>query len=336
VRPTPLVSILLPAYNAAHFLRPCLRSVQRQTEARWECIVVDDGSEDDTAACAGSFAAVDQRFTLVQRPHAGLVTTLNHGMRRCRGRYIARLDGDDLMHRDRLRAQIEALERDPQLVGVGCHVRLFPRSGLRDGRRAYERWLNRIDTSQRLRTEAFVECPIAHPTLVIRAERLRAFGYRDCGWPEDYDLVLRLLGSGAKLGVVPRRLLLWRDTPARLSRTAARYSLDRFTACKAAFLAAGFLSGGETYVLWGYGETGQALRRALLVHGKRPAYIVEVHPGRLGQVIHGAPVIAPDRLPHIPRLPVIASVSGEEPRRQIRAAMMAFGLRELDDFVCAA
>src|SRR5262249_52085808 len=151
--------------------------------------------------------------------------------------------------------------------------------------RRYEAWLNGIDAPARVRAEAFVESPIVHPTLLIRTQALRTAGYRDVPWPEDYDLMLRLLDAGHELAVVPHRLLGWRDHPARLTRTGARYALERITACKARFLAAGFLAARDEYVLCGYGATGRALRRALLAHGKRPSHLVEVHAGRLGQTI---------------------------------------------------
>ena len=171
---------------------------------------------------------------------------------------------------------------------------------------------------------------------MIRRDVLAALRYRDCGWPEDYDLVLRLLGAGHEVGVVPRRLLAWRDSAARLSRTSSTYALDRLTACKAAFLADQFLAGVDTYVLWGHGGTGRALRRALVAHGKRPSHVVEVHPGRLGQTIHGAPVVAPEALRTITGRPVVVSVAGAGPRRQIREALTTMGFHETRDFVCAA
>jgi len=246
------------------------------------------------------------------------------------------MDADDLMHRARLRAQLAALEKGRDLAAVGCHVRVFPRRTLRDGGRAYERWLNRIDGARRVHEEAFVECPVAHPTLVIRRDILAALGYRDRGWPEDYDLVLRLLGAGHQVGVVPQRLLAWRDGPARLSRTADRYRLDRLTECKAAFLATHFLGDRDAYVLWGYGATGRTLRRALLAHGKRPSHIVEVHPGRIGNTIHGAPVVPPEALRQLPGRRIVASVAGEGPRREIRESLGSMGFHETRDFVCAA
>ena len=273
---------------------------------------------------------------MVGTAHRGLIEALNLGLEHCRAPLVARMDADDLMHRARLGEQVAALEEGRELAAVGCHVRLFPRRTLRDGWRAYERWLNRIDSPRRVREESLVECPVAHPTLVIRREILAGFGYRDRGWPEDYDLVLRLLGAGHEVGVVPRRLLAWRDRPARLSRTADRYGLDRLMACKAAFLASHFLAGRDSYVLWGYGGTGRAIRCALLAHGKRPSHIVEVHPGRLGNMIHGAPVVPPDALRSLSGRRVVASVAGEEPRREIRDWLGAIGLQETRDFVCAA
>jgi hypothetical protein len=246
------------------------------------------------------------------------------------------MDADDLMHRERLASQLAALEAEPGLAGVGCHVRLFPRRELREGARAYEHWLNTIDSPEAVRREAFVECPLAHPSLALRREVLARYGYRDLPWAEDYDLVLRLLGDGQRLGVVPRRLLCWRHGGPRLSRSDPRYAIERFTACKAAFLAAGFLAQTERYVLWGYGETGKALRRALATHGLLPARIVELHPRRLGETIHGAPVVPPEALPALPRRPIVVSVAGAGPRAEIRAALSAMGFRELEDFVVAA
>lgn len=333
---SPLISVLLPAWQAAAALPACLRSVQRQTEPRWECIVVDDGSTDDTKTIAAAVAARDPRVRVLATAHGGIVAALQTGLAACRGQWIARMDADDIMHRDRLRLQLAAVTCDADLAGVGAHVRVFPRTRLTPGLRDYERWLHSIDSPAQVRANAFVESPLAHPTWLFARERLQALGYRAVDWPEDYDLLLRSLAAGDRIGVVPRRLLGWRDHPHRLTRTHAHYQQLRLTACKAAFLADGFLAARAEYVLWGYGDTGRALRAALLTHGKRPAYIVELHPGRLGNVIHGAPVVPYERLPTLPRLPLVASVAGVVARSQIRAALSAMGFVELRDFVCAA
>ena len=330
------VSILLPAYSAEATLAAALRSIQRQTETRWECVVVDDGSPDGTGAIARGFAERDPRFLVLRMAHGGLVRALNHGLESCGAPLIARMDADDLMHRERLALQLRGLDGDPGLDAVGCHVRLFPRAALAEGMRAYERWLCSIDSPDRVRAEAFVECPVAHPTLMIRSELLKQMRYRERGWPEDYDLILRLLAAGGRIGVLPRRLHCWRDGPDRLSRSSPVYAIERFTACKAAFLAEGFLTRSAEYVLWGYGATGKGLRRALLELGRRPSHIVELHPARLGTRIHGAPVIPPEALETLRDRPIIASVAGVGPRQEIRSDLRRMGFREGIDFVCAA
>jgi glycosyltransferase involved in cell wall biosynthesis len=332
----PEISILLPVFDAGSTLPACLRSIARQTHRSWECIVVDDGSQDWSLALAKRAAEADARFRVVSTPHRGLVSALNTGIGRCRGRYVARMDADDWMHRERLARQAAALTAADDLTAVGAHIRFFPRRQIRNGMRSYERWLNAIDGSERVRAEAWVECPIAHPTLFIRREILAGFGYRDVGWPEDYDLFLRLHVAGHAQAVVPRRLLGKRCDPRRLSRTSEDYGIDRFIACKASFLAASFLARHDRYVLWGYGGTGRRLRRALHERGKAPAAIVELHPRRLGNRIHGAPVIEPGALAEWRDLPLLVSVAGADARGRIRAALARMGRREGRDFVCTA
>ncbi len=331
----PAVSVLLPVRDAEATLETALRSVARQSEARFECIIVDDACSDGSRRIAGEFAAGDPRFQVIEGAGLGLVAALQRGLEACTAPFIARMDADDWMHRERLALQLEWLDRDPTLSGVGCQVRLFPRP-LGAGMRRYENWLAGIETPDDVAREAFIECPIAHPTLMMRSDVLRRVGYRDQGWPEDHDLILRLLASGARLGVVPRRLHGWRDEPSRLSRNHPAYRLARFSACRAHFLARGFLAAADQYVLWGYGETGRALCRDLARLGKRPAQIVEVHPRRIGNEIQGARVVAPESLARRAEFPIIVSVSGAGPRGEIRAALGQMNYVEVRDFICAA
>jgi len=332
---TPAVSIVLPARNAAATLPACLASVRRQTLAAWECLIVDDGSTDGTAQLAARVAREDPRVRLVSTPARGLVTALNHGIAESRAPLVARMDADDVMHRDRLAAQLRALDGDPGLAAVGSHVRICPRRSMAPGLRQYERWLNGLRSADDVARDAFVECPVAHPTLMMRRE-MADLKYDDRSWPEDYDLLLRALGRGLRIGVVPRRLLLWRNRAESLSRTDQRYSISQFTACKAHYLAAGFLGNRRDYVLWGYGGTGRALRRALAALGKTPSHIVEVKPTRIGKRIHGAPVIRPERLPALEPRPLVISVAHEGPRTEIRRDLTVMGFVEGRDYVCAA
>ncbi|MEZ4292145.1 MAG: hypothetical protein R3E53_17040 [Myxococcota bacterium] len=167
---------------------------------------------------------------------------------------------------------------------MGCGAALS-REGLRDGRRRYEAWLDAFADPAAIWRERFIECPIAHPTLAIRRDALAQLGYRDRDWPEDWDLLLRLLRDGPCVGIVPRRLLGWRDGPERLSRTHP-FALERFTAWRAA--RPRLPHGHARYVLWGHGRTGRALRKALAALG-HVAAIVDVHPRRLGGGSAGRP-----------------------------------------------
>lgn len=336
MQPTPQISVLLPARNAGSTLARCLESLTGQTETRWECVLVEDSSSDTTREIANHFRTCDSRLRVVPGPGRGIVAALRAGLAECRAPLIARMDADDWMRPERLAAQARALEQSPALCGVGCHVELFPRVRPGTGRADYGNWLRTIGDADSVLREAFVECPLAHPTWMFRREVFERHPYRAGEFPEDYDLLLRVLAAGERLGVVPRPLLAWRDTPGRLSRTHPSYCETAFARCKAEHLAAGLLAGSDEYILWGYGATGRRLRNALAERGRKPSHIVELHPGRLGQRIHGAPVIPPDTLRRLRGRPIVTSVAGATARSEIRAALGAMDFVELRDFVCAA
>lgn len=327
---------MLPVFNAEKTLKACLHSVQRQSDGAFECIIIDDGSTDGSVEIAAAFAQTDERFVLTRGRHRGLIDSLNVGIAAATRPLIARMDADDLMRRDRLSLQRRALDTDTSLAAVGCRVRLFPRASMKAGLRSYEHWLNSIESHEDLLRERYIECPIAHPTLMIRRTVLETIRYRDQGWPEDYDLVLRLLSGGHTARVIPRRLLAWRNEPTRLSRTDSRYADAQFTKCKATFLSQDILREADKYVLWGYGGTGRALAAALWDLGKRPEAIVDLHPGRLGNRIRGAPVVPPSWLAHRTNHVIVVSVAHAGPREQIREALRSYGYVETIDFICAA
>lgn len=331
-----LVSLILPVFQGEQTLGAALESIRRQTVRDWDCWVVDDGSTDRTAEIVSEFAQKDPRFRLLPRPHEGIVSSLNAGISHAEGRFVGRMDADDLMRSNRLELQLDLLARERDLVGVGAHVRISPRSTLRQGARAYESWLNSHSDRDTLWRDRFVECPLAHPTWMMRGDIVRRFPYEDRDWPEDYDLLLRLFQKGHKLGVVPRRLLTWRDRPARLQRSDARYAESAFVACKAHYLSTGPLAHTDRYILWGHGGTGRRIKRALTALGRSPSAIVELHPGRLGNNIDGAPVIAPEQLAQLGGEIVLASVAGAQPRAQIRAALAQMGRVDGKDFFCVA
>jgi glycosyltransferase involved in cell wall biosynthesis len=332
----PRVSVLVAAYNAAASIEAALLSVQQQSFENWECVVVDDGSTDSTAEIVEAFTAKDARFRLLDIPHSGVVTARNHGAGRSRGEFVAILDADDRMMPERLARQVEALDGAPKLIAVGTHVRYEPRSAVSKGRLAYEAWLNSQQNAEDIRRDRYIEMPVGHPTLMFRVGVLQCLLYRKNPWPEDWDLFQRILDDGANIGVVPEVLHEWTLSEDSLSKRSFDYSLDSFSRCRAHYLANGFLKGHDDYALIGYGNTGKSLRTNLRWFSKSCQNIFELHPGRIGQVIEGAPVFHHDALQTKRIRRILVSVAGVEARTYIRNMLTELGYREGHDFICTA
>jgi len=316
----PLVSVLLPVRDGAADLAGCIRSLRTQTLRDFEVVAVDDGSVDPTPDLLETWADADERVRVLSQGREGLVTALERGRAACRGRFLARMDADDIAHRQRLERQLHFMVTHPDLAGCGCAVEYFPREIVRDGALRYERWINGLIDLDEIERDAFVECPLAHPTFFLRADAVdEVGGYRDRGWPEDYDLFLRLREAGARFGKVPEVLLRWREGPERLSRTAEPYSPDAFRRCKAHFLVRERKEArDEGFVVWGAGPTGKAFARTLADAGGEVRAFVDLDPNKIGQEIHGAPVVAPDGVDRYPDAYVLAAVGQEGAREEVR------------------
>jgi cellulose synthase/poly-beta-1,6-N-acetylglucosamine synthase-like glycosyltransferase len=352
----PRVSVLLPCRNAAAYLPEAIASLEAQTYADFEVVAVDDGSADATAALLDGWAARDGRVRVLRTPARGLVPALVSALDAAAGELIARMDADDVAEPDRLARQVALLDARPDVVACGTRVRYFPRGAVRDGARRYEQWLNALTEPEELARDIFVECPIAHPTLVARRAALEAVGgYRDAGWPEDYDLVLRLWAAGGRLANVPAVLLRWRERPDRASRTDPRYSADAFRRCKVHHLrrtllrapeAAGAAGGGEAAgpegaaprpaVVWGAGPVGKHFARELIRQGVPLAAFVDLDPRKIGQQVYGVPVVAPAEIGRFRGALALAAVGSPGAREEIRAALDDAGWREGVDYVAVA
>ena len=355
---TPQISVLLPCRDAARFLPECIASLKVQSERRFEVLALDDGSRDDTGAILRAWARRDARVRLVERGGAGLVAALRRLSPVARGAFIARMDADDIAHEGRFAAQFRLLADRPGVAACGTGVRYVPRPAAGSGYRRYEAWLNRLTDPAAIERDLFVECPIAHPTLMVRRAVFEAVGgYRDLEGPEDYDLILRLAAAGHRLANVPDRLHEWRLGPHRLSERSPRYAPEAFRRLKAAFLSDGRLPPGRPLVIWGAGRVGKAFARTWLETGGAFAAFVDLDPRKIGQTIHGAPVIRPGDLPTFsaparpsPSAParrsppapgpippyVLLAVGTPGARDDIRAALDAMGMRELVDYRAVA
>jgi glycosyltransferase involved in cell wall biosynthesis len=335
----PIVSVLLPVRNAEPFLDRCIASLERQTLRDFEVVAVNDGSTDSSAATLEAWAARDPRVRLVHRAATGLITTLNAGLELCTAPFVARMDADDVSHPRRLELQVQALDSNPDLGVVSCRVRHFPWHRVGEGFRIYEAWLNSLETPEDIARERFVESPVAHPSVMLRREILaNAGGYRDLGWPEDYELWLRLLEAGVRMGKLDPYLYFWREHGERLTRRDSRYSVENFIRCRAHYLLEGPLAGCRCVILWGAGQTGRRLSKHLLRGGAPVEAFVDIDPDKVGRTLRGKPIIDSQGLPALlgDGTVVLAAVASRGARALIREQLDALGLAEGRDYWCVA
>ena len=115
----PLISVVIPAYNAELFLDETLESVLSQTYENWECIIVNDGSTDSTESVAKKWCEKDSRFRLTNKENRGLSSARNWGIKESKAEYIAFLDADDILTPDSLEVRINVLiEQNVDLVAT--------------------------------------------------------------------------------------------------------------------------------------------------------------------------------------------------------------------------
>lgn len=334
---SPPVSILLPVRDGAEHLPEAIASLDTQTLTDFEVIAVDDGSTDVTPDLLAAWADRDPRVSVVGQEPKGIVAALEHARSHARGRYVARMDADDVAEPRRLEAQLRLMEHRPELSGCGGLVRYFPDEIVRAGARRYEAWINGLVEPDQIEEAIFVECPLAHPTFFLRSDALEsAGGYRETRGPEDYDLLLRMWARGHRFGKVPQVLLRWREDPERLSRTDPRYAPEAFLGTKIRYLTATLLRGGRGAVIWGSGPVGKAVSRSLQDEGVSVEAFVDLDPRKIGQEIHGAPVLDTEAGLAVGGPLHLAAVGQEGARDRITALLESVGKRAMEDFVAVA
>ena len=292
---TPELSVLLPVRDGAATLGAALDSTLASVGPGLEVVCVDDGSRDATAEILAERARRDSRVRVLSRPARGIAPALCDALAAARGRLVARMDADDLVHPERFAEQARLLDSRPDVALAGCRVESFRAGGLRDGFRLYTEWANVCTTHDEIAREAFVDCPVPHPTWMLRRLTLeRVGGWRDLPWAEDLDLFYRLLAAGLRAEKVPRVLHRWRDHDGRLSRRDPRYGREALARAKAHWLAR--LRPDRAAVLVGAGSTARRYARLLAAEGVAVRTLVapcDPGPARSWQ---GIPLVGPAEL----------------------------------------
>jgi glycosyltransferase involved in cell wall biosynthesis len=204
----------MSVHNGEAYLTQALDSILSQSFSSFEFIVIDDASTDDTADILRDYARRESRICLLSnQKNMGLAWSLNRGLKQANGRYIARMDADDISLPLRLEKQFFFMEEHPGVGVLGTAVEIIDSAGQVIGQRMYP------PDPIVIRWRLALENPLCHPTVMIRRNVLQDAPYHsDLNTAQDYDLWCRL-GSMTSFANLPEPLLRFRKHGANLTYT---------------------------------------------------------------------------------------------------------------------
>lgn len=203
----PKISICLPFYNAERYIGEAIESVLAQTFSSFELLLLNDGSSDNGMDVVNRFT--DERIRCIQCEH-DYIKTLNTGLDLSQGKYIARMDADDIMLPERLQLQFDYMEAHPDVVVCGGGMRHF---GTSSG--DFIPLTSHVEISNSL----VCSCPMAHPTVIMRKSVLDTYQIRydeDYAYAEDYKLWADIMKYG-KIVNIPQIVLRYRTSGTQVS-----------------------------------------------------------------------------------------------------------------------
>jgi glycosyltransferase involved in cell wall biosynthesis len=218
---TPLVSVAMPVFNGAQTIESAIRSVLYQTYENWELVLIEDGSTDETLAKARKFK--DSRIRIISDgTNQGHGARLNQAVELSRGKYIARMDQDDLCFPERFELQVDFLEENQDVDLLGTRAIVFADGGMIKGISSFRQLHNEI--CQRPWSGFYMP----HPTWMGRTQWFRKFRYQlDVNRAEDQDLLLRSYAS-SNFACLPDILLGYRLNELSIRKTLpGRYSFAK-------------------------------------------------------------------------------------------------------------
>jgi hypothetical protein len=227
--PYPVVSVVMSVFNGERFLREAVESILYQSFSDFEFIIVDDGSTDQSYAILDSYKKSDNRIRIHSQENRGSALSLNQGCHLANGKYIARMDADDIAMKDRLALQVEFMEANP-LVGIlGGAAEWIDAAGNPLG-------VHRHPAEDAQIKEAMLHhCAFWHPTVLMRTQVFTwSGGYRPMVFDaEDYDLWLRA-AERFQLANLSQILIKYRIHPNQVSIQKNRQQTMGILAARAA------------------------------------------------------------------------------------------------------
>ncbi len=181
----------MPVYNASKFLREAVDSILAQTFTDFELVIINDGSEDDSDEIIKSYS--DPRIKYINNSqNQGIVKSLNQAVESSCGKYIARMDADDIAYSDRLKIQVGYLENNKNIKLLGARVRLIDDNGI-----PFDHW-NYPTTIDGVKEAIKHSCCFSHPSVMLERTVFDEFNGYDINYQvagEDYDLWIKILNK---------------------------------------------------------------------------------------------------------------------------------------------
>ncbi len=222
----------------------------------------------------------DNRFLIAEEEKQGVVFASNKGFELAKGKYIARMDADDVAYPTRLQKQLDFLDNHSDYGAVAGLVKYIPHSEYTDGFKRYVNWSNSIITYEDLLKKQFVEMPLINPTTMWRKDVASRIGmYRHGDFPEDYEMWLRWLSKGIKIAKIPEVVLKWYDSDERLTRTNPIYSNESFFNIKTKYLANWLKKNNPFHpnvVVWGASKNSRKRAKPLYDNGIEIEYYIDI------------------------------------------------------------
>lgn len=217
------VSVVMGVYNTPYdYLKTSVNSILNQTFSDFEFIIIDDGSKQECKKNLELIAKMDSRIKIyINDKNMGLTYSLNRGIDYCEGEYIARMDSDDYCDLTRFEKQVAFLDENKDVDMVSSASYLFDEKGI---------WGQRSCSYNVNKNEFLSNCPVIHPTIMVRKESLISVGkYRNIKMTtrcEDYDLFMRFMAAGHKIINLQEKLFYVREDSDAAGRRKFKYRIN--------------------------------------------------------------------------------------------------------------
>jgi glycosyltransferase involved in cell wall biosynthesis len=248
-------------YNEEKYIQICIESIINQDFQDWELIIVDDFSQDFSFSIAESFASRDSRIKLMRNKVKGIIPALNLAFEKSKGVLITRMDADDIMPENKIGLLHQQLVDLGQGNIVSGKVKYFSESGLEDGFKRYEAWIN----ERAYYRDIYKECTLPSACWMAFKKDIDKIGaFRNSRYPEDYDLLFRIYQNGLKIHGSDEILHFWRDHAERASRTDPNYRDQNFFDLKLYYFKMLDQQPHLPLFLWGAGKKGKQLAQLMI------------------------------------------------------------------------